>query len=76
MWRKALRARTGERELLLTSIELFLSLQHSFNEDIVGVLLGQTEEEQVTSSAKELYIEVLLSPHLLVVEDAPLNAFS
>lgn len=56
----------------MTSIELFLSLQHSFNEDIVGVLLGQTEEEQVTS-ARELYVEVLISPHLLGAEDALLK---
>ncbi|XP_070806226.1 histone-lysine N-methyltransferase 2B isoform X2 [Pituophis catenifer annectens] len=31
---------------------------HSFNEDIVGVLLGQTEEEQV-ASARELYVELM-----------------
>ncbi|XP_063168426.1 histone-lysine N-methyltransferase 2B isoform X1 [Candoia aspera] len=32
---------------------------HSFNEDMVGVLLGQTEEEQVIRTAKALYIELM-----------------
>ncbi|XP_062996751.1 histone-lysine N-methyltransferase 2B isoform X2 [Elgaria multicarinata webbii] len=32
---------------------------HSFNEDMVGVLLGQTEEEQTGLTAKALYIELM-----------------